>query len=152
MLWSEIFDAEFSSVEHYKLYPDLYPWVGQEYGQRIPRVLLLGESHYFASDATFHHDAASWYAGITIPEQHQKSIKTRKIINKGLCNQWKGRSRLIYRNLEAALRDIEGGSNLSASPFHRVAFMNYFQRPAQREGKSLVESPRVSWRPQLLRR
>jgi hypothetical protein len=64
---------------------------------------------------------------------------TRQIVANGLTNRWKEKSKLIYRNIEGAAHDAGVGSaSLDQSSLHSLAFMNYFQRPAQVSKKSIV--------------
>lgn len=136
-----MYDGQFSHIEHYKIYPELYPWVGQAFHMQCPRILVLGESHYLKPSSVYHHDAAAWYAGISIQDKSDRSWTiTRGIVANGLVSQWKGKSKTIYRNIEAAAVDAGVGAQTHGSPFHSMAFMNYFQRPAQVSGKSLVVS------------
>jgi hypothetical protein len=89
----------------------------------------------------YHHDAAAWYGGISIQAKNDRAWTiTRKIIANGLANRWREKSKTIYRNIEAAAVDAGVGAPTHVSPFHSMAFMNYFQRPAQVSGKSIVVS------------
>lgn len=135
------YDEQFASISHFQLYPELYPWVGDFFGCQLPRILILGESHYLRPFSEYHHDATAWYAGIDLQQKCDKGwINTRGIIANGLRNKWRGKSKTIYRNIEAVAADAGLGALTNASPFHSIAFMNYFQRPAQIAGKSIVVS------------
>ena len=141
MTSSTIYDEHFSGVGHFQLYPELYPWVGQSFHSHCPRILVVGESHYLKPDSDYHHDASAWYAGIDIKVRPDRAWTiTRNIIANGLANQWREKSKSIYRNIEAAAVDAGVSASTSDSPFHSMAFMNYFQRPAQVSGKSIVVS------------
>jgi hypothetical protein len=115
------------------------PWIGADYAQQDRKILVLGESH-FLENSTFHHDAPAWYAG-TDPERFVGLdwAHTRALIGKGVDSQWRGmgRSKVMYRHIDAALCDAIGERENPRSAFHRIAFMNYFQRPAQKRGKSI---------------
>ncbi len=139
--WSTRFDEPFSSIGHFQLYPELYPWVGQAFHSPGPRILVLGESHYLKPESDYHHDAAAWYAGINIQGRSDRAWTiTREIIANGLENGWREKSKTIYRNIEAAATEAGVGASKLGSPFHSMAFMNYFQRPAQVSRKSIVVS------------
>jgi len=141
MTSSTMYDEQFSGVGHFQLYPELYPWVGQSFHSHCPRILVVGESHYLKPDSDYHHDASAWYAGIDIKVRPDTAWTiTRNIIANGLANQWREKSKSIYRNIEAAAVDAGVSASTSDSPFHSMAFMNYFQRPAQVSGKSIVVS------------
>ena len=141
MTSSTMYDEQFSGVGHFQLYPELYPWVGQSFHSHCRRILVVGESHYLKPDSDYHHDASAWYAGIDIKVRPDRAWTiTRDIITNGLANQWRGKSKSIYRNIEAAAVDAGVSASTSDSSFHSMAFMNYFQRPAQVSGKSIVVS------------
>ncbi len=141
MTWSTTFDEQFSGIGHFQLYPELYPWVGHAFHSQSPRILVLGESHYLEPESDYHHDAAAWYAGINIQGKRDRAWTiTRGIVANGLENRWREKSKTIYRNIEAAAVDAGVGASTLVSPFHSMAFMNYFQRPAQVSRKSIVVS------------
>lgn len=141
MTSSTMYDERFSGVSHFQLYPELYPWVGLSFHSHCPRILVVGESHYLKPDSDYHHDASAWYVGIDIKVRPDRAWTiTRNIIANGLANQWREKSKSIYRNIEAAAVDAGVSASTSDSPFHSMAFMNYFQRPAQVSGKSIVAS------------
>lgn len=141
MTWNTTFDEQFSGVGHFQLYPELYPWVGHAFHSHSPRILVLGESHYLEPDSDYHHDATEWYAGISLQGKADRAWTiTRQIIANGLKNRWREKSKSIYRNIESAAVDAGIGASTLASPFHSIAFMNYFQRPAQVSGKSILVS------------
>lgn len=133
-----IYDEQFASIRHYQLYPKLYPWVGEAF-DGSPRILILGESHYLKPTSTYHHKADEWYAGVDLGAAKDTGhMNTRGIIRSGLESRWKEKSKLIYRNIEAALQDAQLDVPVGSSPFQRIAYMNYFQRPAQVSGQSIV--------------
>jgi hypothetical protein len=139
--WSTGFDEPFSSISHFQRYPELYPWVGQAFHSQSSRILVVGESHYLEPDSDYHHDATAWYAGISLHGKHDRAWTiTRHIIANGFESRWKERSKTIYRNIEAAAGDAGVGASRLDSPFHSMALMNYFQRPAQVSGKSIFVS------------
>jgi len=141
MTYNTTYDAQFACVSHYRHYPLLYPWVGREFDSQSPRILVLGESHYLKRESVFHHDAAAWYAGVKIPDTQERDwIFTRQLISRGIANRWRQKSKLIYSNIERALGEAGLRGDEENSPFHRIAYMNYFQRPAQVTGDSIVVS------------
>lgn len=138
---SKEYDAQFAAIEHFQWYPELYPWVGCAFGKDADRILVIGESHYLKPESDYHHDASAWYAGMDIQDKSDKHwINTRGIIGNGLKNQWRGKSKTIYRNIEAAALHAGLGAAQPEFPFHRIAFINYFQRPAQVSGQSIAVS------------
>lgn len=130
------FDPELASSSHFTLYPNLLPWVGAGYRRAELKILLLGESHYLPQGVTYHHDAHAWYSGLEIPSAEDlKWMTTRSIIRNGLKREWKGPSKTIYRNLSTALKMV--GFAPDAAPFENLAYMNFFQRPAEKTGDSI---------------
>jgi hypothetical protein len=141
MTWSTTYDEQFSCIGHFQLYPELYPWVGRAFHSQSPRILVVGESHYLEPSSDYHHDAEAWYAGIDIQAKSDRAWTiTRNIVANGIANHWKEKSKTIYRNIEAAAVDAGVSMSTADTPFHSMAFMNYFQRPAQVSGKSIVVS------------
>jgi hypothetical protein len=130
------FDSQLLRAEHLGLYPNFLPWVGMGYREAVLKILLLGESHYLPSGVSYHHDADAWYSGIQIASAEDlKWMTTRSIIQNGLYNEWKGPSKTIYRNLSSALKAT--GFSPEEPPFVSLAYMNFFQRPAETTGDSI---------------
>ena len=67
-------------------------------------------------------------------------INTRNIISNGINTKWKSKSKTIYRNIEQALFETDIYKNEQLTAFSDIAFINYFQRPAQKTGKSIKVS------------
>lgn len=130
------FDSQLMGADHFTLYPNYLPWVGMGYRKAALKILLLGESHYLPDGVSYHHDADAWYSGIQIASAEDlKWMTTRNIIRNGLRNDWKGPSKTIYRNLSSALTSV--GFSPEGDPFVRLAYMNFFQRPAETTGCSI---------------
>lgn len=139
--YSNEFDEVLDSVEHYQKYPEMKPWIGCEYAGSSIKILVIGESHYLDVGSTYHHDPQEWYGGVTVSDKKDSGwIKTRNIISNGIESNWKSKSKTIYRNIEKAL--IESNANCSerTTAFSNIAFLNYFQRPAEQTGKSIKVS------------
>lgn len=135
------YDDQLTKIEHYQKYPELLPWIGSNFDYFEKKLLLVGESHYLDTDSTYHHDSVAWYQGINISDKSdRKWMITRNIINNGIINNWKERSKAIYRNTEKALFESTLFTDKSSTAYASVAFMNFFQRPAQKTGKSIVVS------------
>jgi hypothetical protein len=133
------YDDRLHAISHYQNYPEMMVWVGRNYSQRRAKLLLVGESHYLESTSQYHHDAERWYAGVPVSDKPDRAwIKTRNIIRNGIRTQWRSKSKTIYRNIENALFASDYCAEQPFTAFTEVAFMNYFQRPAQQSGKSIV--------------
>ncbi|MBF3053036.1 hypothetical protein HKW90_01265 [Pseudomonas aeruginosa] len=130
------FDDLLLQVEHYSRYPNLLPWVGTGYCASPLKLLILGESHYLPEEVTYHRDPEAWYAGVDLPADNSVAwMRTRGVVAKGLETNWKGKSKTIFRRLSVSL--AEAGLSNGAAPFTSLAYMNYFQRPAEVTGKSI---------------
>ncbi len=132
------FDSKFDDIEHYKFYPEMKPWVGDRYAEVGLKVLIIGESHYLKSGSNYHHDAKAWYDGVKVSDKKDWGwIKTRDIISNGIAAKWKGGSKLIYKNIEKGLYEAGFCGREQSTAFSDIAFLNYFQRPAQKTGESI---------------
>ena len=130
------FDDLLLKVEHYSRYPNLLPWVGTGYRATPLKLLILGESHYLPEQVVYHLDPEAWYAGVDLPADNSVAwMRTRGVVAKGLETNWKGKSKTIFRRLSVSL--AEAGFSNGAAPFSRLAYMNYFQRPAEVTGDSI---------------
>lgn len=132
-------EDKLSKISHFKNYPSLMPWVGNNYARA--RLLIIGESHYLEPECTCHLNSNEWYSGKSAKSLTPKNIKwmnTRNIITNGINNGWKERSKLIYKNIDLALRQT-GIFNEThpLRPFDYIAYLNFFQRPAQSDGASI---------------
>ena len=128
--YTEDYDRNFAEIGHYRKYPQMRPFVGSNFGQKIQKILLIGESHYLPKENNQHLNAMNWYSGDSSALDHKARgwINTRVILNKPANHKWpKGHT--IYRNIIAGLR--EAGVPETSNMFSRVAYMNAFQRPAK---------------------
>lgn len=119
------FDASLKQIPHYRAYPAMLPFVGQEYvSEQHKKVLVIGESHYLRDDSTAHHDAEAWYASSQerLNETEIAYINTREvIISQEEKNKLPGK---INQEIEAV------GFGESKPGKEHIAFMNAFQRPS----------------------
>lgn len=130
------YDEQLSAAPHLALYPNLMPWVGAGFASADLKVLLLVESHYLMETTTYHHDAEAWYAGVSLDTTTDIGwMRTRSIIRKGIELNWAGKSKTIYRNLSTELQHT--GFGAGRAPFESLAYMNFFQRPAEKTGDSI---------------
>jgi len=136
-----MYDQMLDKVNHYIKYPQLKPYIGENYSNTRLKLLVVGESHYLSKKTNYHHDPVEWYKGIDISDDMDDAgIKTRNIIIKWMNNECKRKSRVIYRNIEKALFDSDFFKGKPDNAFSEIAFMNFFQRPAEINGKSIIVS------------
>ncbi|SNY49754.1 hypothetical protein SAMN06297280_1531 [Arsukibacterium tuosuense] len=129
---------ELAAIEHYKKYPNLLPWVGPGYENAQNKLLVLGESHYLDEGSNYHHDPVRWYEGVDISQCTDRHwMHTANIIQNGLNNGWKEKSKLIYKNISKALIESAVTGFAVDEPFAEICYLNYFQRPAEKTGKSI---------------
>ncbi|MCT4627956.1 hypothetical protein [Halodesulfovibrio sp.] len=137
------YDSELMKLSHYQKYPNMIPWIGEYYSSFSPKIFVIGESHYLDKGDTYHHAAEDWYAGIPIEKRANKGwYSTREIIGSNVekianNGKWRLKSHSIYRNIDSALKEFIPALTYTPSAFTHIAFMNYFQRPAQVTGDSI---------------
>lgn len=135
---SILYDSKLDLIAHYKIYPEMKVWVGCNYPVADKKLLIIGESHYLEINSRYHLDPQVWYAGVlSFGKEDWGWIKTRNIISNGISNNWKEKSKNIYRNIEKALFESQIFQEKPVSAFTEICFMNYFQRPAEITGKSI---------------
>lgn len=133
------FDAELSLAPHFKLFPDMLPWIGQNYHQQGFKLLVVGESHYFNNTAKFHIDPTKWYSRADDDEiKKREGHRIRFQISKLFVTEL-GKAPVMYRTIEAALREIDyfGKRDIKDEIFQSLAYINYFQRPANTTKQSI---------------
>jgi len=109
-------------VKHYKKYPKMIPFVGNDYiSDNHKKLLIIAESHYLPNESTLHLNAEKWYSGDEnlLNDEEKEWIWTSNIA--------RYLKKSIFVNIFNAL--IKAGVNRS-NEREQVAFMNYFQRPA----------------------
>ena len=130
------YNSKLECIPHYQKHPQMMPFVGADYGEHGPKILLIGESHYLQPKSTIHLDPSIWYESTAADLDKDTTDDIRReywathtracLTKKGPT--WKKKSFTIFRNLEAAL--IEAGYPVADNTLRYVAFMNGFQRPA----------------------
>ena len=128
------------SNEHYKKYPSLKPWVGEKFDlPDTKRLLIIGESHYLPKCSTASKNIEAWYSGTqsSLSSKEQKWIATSGIIRKNIPENFRNKSHWIYRNVAKEINKHFLGYDNPAEILNHVAYMNYFQRPAENEGGSI---------------
>lgn len=130
------YDSNLECIPHYKKHPQMMPFIGTEYGENGPKILLIGESHYLQPTSTIHLNPILWYESTDKDldkvvtggvRREYWATHTRACLTKKARN-WKKKSFTIFRNLEAAL--VESGYPVADNTLRYIAFMNAFQRPA----------------------
>lgn len=159
---NKAFDCELDKISHFKLHPELKPFVGEKYGSKLSEgkngILLIGESHYIKDGLTA-ESFSKWYEATTeeiinsFPPEYQEAnpdiknwFDTRHVICDNYLNGHQYRSKTIFSNPAKVLCKIcesDGGLLCPAKEqeaFTYFSFMNFFQRPEVCEGKSFIAS------------
>lgn len=128
------------SSEHYIKYPNLRPWVGEKYGSKESKnLLIIGESHYLPADSVAAQNPEEWYSKnqSSLSESEKSWIHTSGIINNNIKHNFPKKGHSIYRNIAREINENHFNYKNSAEIFNHVAYMNYFQRPAEVAGGSI---------------
>jgi len=130
------YDTELQKiVEHYKHYPKMIPWIGENYSSSKTKILFVGESHYLPMDITAHHDVDKWYLGkVKSSIKEDRGINTRNVIERFVTSKKTKKSHHIFLNMGEVLK---GEEHSAKSIYYHIAFMNFFQRPAEKTGGSI---------------
>lgn len=130
----EEFDNYLGSIEHFRKFPAMKPYIGKNFGNGIyPKILMVGESHYLPNNSTISSSPENWYNSKQkeLTAEEVDWINTRKI----LSGDWKPRGHMIFRELNDRLKKLMTPSKVRA--MNNVSFMNGFQRPAPAKGESI---------------
>lgn len=129
-------------VPHLKNYPNYLPHISAGYPEASVKILIVGESHYLNKKYDDQVTADHWYDNpvdvTAMLKDNLSGMNTRLVIK-----DFNGPNRTIkpYRiflNLESAYENVYANRNL----FTECAYINYFQRPAERNGKSIKATSR----------
>lgn len=127
------FDCELDKTPHFIKFPEMKPWIGNNYSIQQLKLLIIGESHYFAKGTEFHHDAKAWYEKKFDEDlSKRQGHRVRYQISKGFGK--KG-AHVMYKRINKAL--VECNFVDTDNAFKNIAYINYFQRPAENTGKSI---------------
>jgi len=133
--FTERFDQSLKRIKHYQQFPELLPWIGEEYDSKDhKKLLLIGESHYLPANSIIHLDSSTWY-GSTSKELNNEErgwINTREIINSGCNRSWEPSGHRIYKNIEQAILDSGFQPQNKENTYRYVAYYNFFQRPGSK--------------------
>lgn len=125
------FDIDLNQVTHFKQYPLMRPYVGNNYSSKKNKILLIAESFYLPNECKLNKESQRWYEGneSMLSDYEKPWINCRGLIE---C-EWESAGHFIYRELNRVLQEVSGEG------FSSVSFMNAFQRPACEEGHSFKD-------------
>ena len=125
----------------YNLHPELAPFVGKHYTKAPLKVLFQGESHYLPADYN-HKVGQEWYERSTASYGFTKEalawLNTAAIIRHDVIeSSYKNPAHNLYRNIGGVYGAVfDKGDYPQALEY--IAFSNYFLRPAEVSGESIV--------------
>lgn len=125
---------------HYEKYPMMKPWVGSNYlSDKHKKLLVLGESHYLPRDSIKSCDVDAWYSGSgdSLDDKEEGWIHTRQIIKHIVEHNYCNSAHGIFRNTAKAVNSVSCQHTNPLEAMNDIAFMNFFQRPAENEGDSI---------------
>ena len=127
-MYSTEFDKEFIKINHYKKFPQLIPFVGENYSDNVSyRILLVAESHYLPDYSEKSLDCEKWYSQhpIELDQEEINHTETREVVN----TIWDKNGHMLFRELEKNLALFIPKYN--GRSINSCAFMNAFQRPSK---------------------
>ena len=135
-----------SKIDFYQKYPDMMPFVGDNYLSKVhKKLLIVGESYYLPNKVEIHHNADEWYK--SKQDRLENEFKGKNIKN-GLewmsCRQlfalpkWNKKSgHSVYNEIACCLKKCLNADGDSKNFISEIAFTNFYQRPAEKEGASM---------------
>ena len=124
-------DTELDAVAHYQNFPIMKPFIGENYFIAKKKILIIAESHFFAEKSNINTGPTKWYSS-SLKELHiskYDSINTHKIVETS--------NHSVFRELESVLS--QSMEKYKSQALNNIAFMNAFQRPANKAGQSIKE-------------
>jgi len=131
---SEIFDEQLNEIDHYRNFPAMRPFIGENYGINNSRkIILIAESHYLPPKSTISRNTENWYNSeqSDLTSEEITWINTRNILK----GNWKANGHMIFRELNLRMSEFMNVEKFRAMT--NVVFMNGFQRPSPENGGSI---------------
>lgn len=131
------------SIKHYQKFACMKPWIGSRYqSSSHKKLLVIGESHYLPKDSTIQLDPEAWYQKqqSDLNPEEIKWLSTAKIINHNKDKNFPNKAHGIYRNTAHAINSVSFNYDKPSEAIEHFAYYNFFQRPAEKTGKSIQVS------------
>lgn len=127
-----------NQFEHLKRHPQLLPFIGSEWNESPHKLLIVAESHYLHEKYNNMIGHNEWNDLSFLKSFNDKKIfdwtNTRANVD-GFIEGWE---HPIHQRLAKSINNVyHHGSALGA--YRKVAFYNYFQRPAEEKGESIIK-------------
>jgi len=141
------YDMKLKEIDIYKKFEILIPFIGENYNSSKQKILFIGESHFLPKESYKENslkDLSEWYKNnqdyYNFEGNAKPCLNTRNIINNDVINlDFQNPSHSIYRNLGNVYADFFKLNGYKES-LPNVAFYNYFLRPAEVEGGSIMNT------------
>ena len=135
----ETYDQELQSkLKHLEVHPNYLPHIGLDYNESRVKTLIIAESHYVPEDYNNKFSADDWYND---PARVYEALGSSKnwFNTRGVIRHYQNEKKLskghsIFNNLEKAYKEVFPEIDL----FDECVFFNYFQRPAEKQGISII--------------
>lgn len=144
-------------VDFYNKHPFLVPFVGSNYGKNCPKLLVVLESHYLPVKSKFYEKIsdkkqllADWYNNWNLEdvegmldEDDIGYIDTKSVVEWNM--RYNGKFQKLFLKFLKPIYDIAVKDNKEKDREHYletmndIAFMNYFLRPSESNGKSIKD-------------
>ncbi len=123
-----------ADIDHFKKYPSMIPFIGDNYiSSDHSKLLLIAESYYLPNTETLHHDPQQWYQSNQDDLQDDEWIAWIDCNGLLKCN-WDKPGHYIYRELNSSIQSLD--FKKKKRPIEEVAYTNFFFRPSESEGES----------------
>lgn len=131
--------------KHFLNYPSMTPHIGSEYiSITHKRILILGESHYQPKGSKAHINCELWYESTeaSLTEKELGWIRIKQLIRDAKEERYRNKAHGIYREISRSLSNAGLNLECYTQGIEHCMFMNYFQRPAEETGKSILVKQR----------
>ncbi|GAB7226341.1 hypothetical protein VrSk94_00200 [Vibrio rotiferianus] len=138
--------------EHFNKFPQMKPWVGEQYASgNTKRLLMLGESHYLPPESD---KSERWYnlnESALTPEERLWTCPS-EIIAENIADNFRYGAHSIFKNSCYVINEMSFHYDNLGKIMEHIAFINFFQRPAENTGDSInVSDQDVSVATEVLR-
>jgi hypothetical protein len=144
-LHSTNYDAQLkAALKHLVSYPQMLPFIGHAWDSHTDRILLIAESHYLPVGRTC--DSQTWYDGDAslLSKDEKDWTDTRGVIrvadDYSIYKEHHAKGHSIFYNMKSAIFAARQISKHDQRVFQNFGYYNYFQRPAEKSGKSIITS------------
>jgi len=139
---TEKYNSKLLEIEHYKKHRQMLPFVGKHYGE-CKKLLIIGESHYLEGAGKEEKNKKiieEWYCksidDLKINDEEVYNFTNTAQVVELYHNVYKGVHRM-WGNIRKAICDTDFRPDGNEHILSFIAFMNFFQRPSQKNGESI---------------